>query len=85
MENFILLHCQCTVITSYSIHYTKLYDEVLEAVERVPGVKRVFIRSGLRFDYIMADKDGRFFERLVKKHVSGQLKVAPEHVCPDVV
>ncbi len=59
--------------------------EVLEAVERVPKVKRVFIRSGLRFDYMMADKDGRFFDRLVKKHVSGQLKVAPEHVCPDVL
>ncbi len=60
-------------------------SEVLEAVEHVPGVKRVFIRSGLRYDYIMADKDGRFFERLVKKHVSGQLKVAPEHVCQDVL
>lgn len=60
-------------------------SEVLEAVEHVPGVKRVFIRSGLRYDYILADKDNRFFERLVKKHVSGQLKVAPEHVCPDVL
>ena len=59
--------------------------EVLEGVERVQGVKRVFIRSGLRYDYIMADKDRRFFERLVKKHVSGQLKVAPEHVCPEVL
>ena len=59
--------------------------EVLEAVESVPGVKRVFIRSGLRYDYIMADKDHRFFDRLVRKHVSGQLKVAPEHVCPDVL
>ena len=59
--------------------------EVLEGVERVQGIKRVFIRSGLRYDYIMADKDRRFFNRLVKKHVSGQLKVAPEHVCPDVL
>ncbi len=59
--------------------------ELLEAVERVKGVRRVFIRSGLRYDYIMADKDGRFFERLVKKHVSGQLKVAPEHVCKTVL
>jgi len=59
--------------------------EVLEAVERVPKVKRVFIRSGLRYDYMMADKDNRFFDRLVKKHVSGQLKVAPEHICPDVL
>lgn len=59
--------------------------ELLEAVERVEGVRRVFIRSGLRFDYIMADKDGRFFDRLVKKHVSGQLKVAPEHVSDEVL
>lgn len=60
-------------------------SELLEAVERVPGVKRVFIRSGLRFDYIMADKDERFFDRLIKKHISGQLKVAPEHVCENVL
>ncbi len=59
--------------------------EVLEAVESVPGVKRVFIRSGLRYDYIMADRDNRFFDRLVRKHISGQLKVAPEHVCPEVL
>ncbi|MDD5016832.1 MAG: YgiQ family radical SAM protein [Eubacteriales bacterium] len=59
--------------------------EILESVERVPGVKRVFIRSGLRYDYIMADHDGRFFDRLVKKHVSGQLKVAPEHVSHGVL
>ena len=59
--------------------------EILESVEKVPRVKRVFIRSGIRYDYIMADKDRRFFERLVKKHVSGQLKVAPEHVCGTVL
>ena len=59
--------------------------EVLEAVERVEGVKRVFIRSGLRYDYVMADRDGHFFDRLVKKHVSGQLKVAPEHVSGEVL
>ena len=59
--------------------------EVLEGVERVQGVKRVFIRSGLRYDYMMADQDRRFFDRLVKKHVSGQLKVAPEHVCDRVL
>jgi uncharacterized radical SAM protein YgiQ len=54
--------------------------ELLEAVERTPGVRRVFIRSGIRYDYLMADKDPHFFDRLVKKHTSGQLKVAPEHV-----
>ena len=59
--------------------------EVLEALEKVEGVRRVFIRSGLRFDYLMADKDGHFFDRLVKKHVSGQLKVAPEHVSGEVL
>ena len=59
--------------------------EVLEALEKVEGVRRIFIRSGLRFDYLMADKDGRFFDRLVKKHVSGQLKVAPEHVSGEVL
>lgn len=59
--------------------------EVLEAVEKTPGVKRVFIRSGLRHDYIMADKDSHFFDRLIRRHVSGQLKVAPEHVCDNVL
>lgn len=59
--------------------------ELLEAVEKVEGVRRVFIRSGLRYDYIMADRDGHFFDRLVKKHVSGQLKVAPEHVSDEVL
>ena len=59
--------------------------EILEALERIKNVRRVFIRSGIRYDYIMADKDSRFFDRLVKKHISGQLKVAPEHVCPGVL
>ncbi len=63
----------------------KAYCELLEAVERVPGVRRVFIRSGIRYDYLMADKDTHFFDRLVKKHVSGQLKVAPEHVDDEVL
>ena len=53
-------------------------------MEAVPGVKKVFIRSGIRFDYLMYDKDGAFFEKLVRDHVSGQLKVAPEH-CSDAV
>lgn len=63
----------------------KNYCELLEAVERVPGVRRVFIRSGIRYDYLMADKDPHFMDRLVKKHVSGQLKVAPEHVSEEVL
>ena len=60
------------------------YVELLRAVERVPGVKKVFIRSGIRFDYLMLDRDETFFRKLVSDHVSGQLKVAPEH-CSDRV
>ena len=60
------------------------YIRLLEAVEAVPGVKKVFIRSGIRFDYLLADPDERFFYKLVRDHVSGQLKVAPEH-CSDRV
>ena len=55
------------------------YIRLIEEVERVEGVKKVFIRSGIRFDYVMYDKDERFFKKLVKDNVSGQLKVAPEH------
>lgn len=58
------------------------YIELLRAIEAVPGVKKVFIRSGIRFDYVMADKSDEFFRKLVRDHVSGQLKVAPEH-CSD--
>ena len=51
----------------------------------VKGVKKVFVRSGIRFDYLMYDPDDRFFRQLVKDHVSGQMKVAPEHICPGVL
>jgi uncharacterized radical SAM protein YgiQ len=47
---------------------------------KLPGIKKVFVRSGLRYDYIMYDKNKEFFEELVLHHISGQLKVAPEHV-----
>ncbi len=60
------------------------YCDLLEEIESLPKVKRVFIRSGIRFDYLLYDKDERFFKRLVTRHVSGQLKVAPEH-CSDCV
>ncbi|MBR6748216.1 MAG: YgiQ family radical SAM protein [Clostridia bacterium] len=60
------------------------YVKLLKAIEKVPGVKKVFIRSGVRFDYVLADKDETFFKKLVRDHVSGQLKVAPEH-CVDGV
>ena len=56
------------------------YLRILRKLRKLPKVKRVFIRSGIRFDYVMADKDDTFFKELVAEHVSGQLKVAPEHV-----
>jgi uncharacterized radical SAM protein YgiQ len=61
------------------------YLELLREVRNVPGVKKAFVRSGLRYDYIMADKDDTFFKELVEHHVSGKLKVAPEHVSRDVL
>ena len=56
------------------------YLDILRSARSVPGVKKVFIRSGLRYDYIMYDKNEEFFNELVKHHISGQLKVAPEHI-----
>ncbi|MDO4742530.1 MAG: YgiQ family radical SAM protein [bacterium] len=55
------------------------YLEILKKIRSVKGVKRVFIRSGIRFDYLMQDKSDLFFKELIKHYVSGQLKVAPEH------
>ncbi len=55
------------------------YSHMLKEIEKLDGVKKVFIRSGIRFDYLMYDEDDSFFEQLVTRHVSGQLKVAPEH------
>ena len=60
------------------------YMELLRQVEALPRVKKVFIRSGIRFDYLLQDPDNAFFRKLVRDHVSGQLKVAPEH-CSDAV
>ena len=60
------------------------YMRLLAEIEALPRVKKVFIRSGIRFDYLMADKNDAFFCKLVRDHVSGQLKVAPEH-CSDAV
>ena len=61
------------------------YVQLLEAVEKIPKIKKVFIRSGIRYDYVMCDKDNTFIEKLVKDHVSGQLKVAPEHCSNEVL
>lgn len=60
------------------------YLELIKKIENVPGVKRVFIRSGIRFDYMLLDRSDAFFKKLVRDNVSGQLKVAPEH-CSDGV
>ncbi len=56
------------------------YVELLKKLRSLPNVKKVFIRSGIRFDYLMMDKDRSFFYELCEHHISGQLKVAPEHV-----
>ena len=60
------------------------YVEILRELRALPNVKKVFIRSGIRFDYLLADKDATFLRELCEHHISGQLKVAPEHVS-DVV
>lgn len=61
------------------------YLDILQALRRIEGVKKVFVRSGVRFDYVMMDKDDSFLRELVKYHVSGQLKVAPEHTQNNVL
>ncbi len=61
------------------------YLSLLRKLRNLPKVKKVFIRSGIRFDYLVADKDESFFKELVKYHVSGQLKVAPEHCSNNVL
>lgn len=63
----------------------KDYLALLRKLRALPGVKKVFIRSGIRFDYLMADPDDTFFRELVEHHVSGQLKVAPEHISDAVL
>jgi len=60
----------------------KEYLDILRAVRKLDKVKKVFIRSGVRFDYIMADPDPTFFDEMCEYHISGLLKVAPEHVSP---
>ena len=61
------------------------YLDLLRQLRALPGVKKVFIRSGIRFDYMLRDPRGDFFAELVRYHVSGQLKVAPEHISPQVL
>ncbi len=61
------------------------YVELLQKLRNLPKVKKVFIRSGIRFDYLMMDKDKAFFRELCEHHISGQLKVAPENVDDNVL
>lgn len=61
------------------------YLELLRKLRALPGVKKVFVRSGIRFDYLLADSDDTFFRELVEHHISGQLKVAPEHISDAVL
>lgn len=61
------------------------YTELLRRMREIPGIKRVFVRSGIRYDYMLQDKDRSFFKELVKYHISGQLKVAPEHCVSSVL
>ncbi|SDD44094.1 YgiQ family radical SAM protein [Sporomusa acidovorans] len=60
------------------------YLELLREIRKIPGIKKVFIRSGLRYDYLLAANDREFLRELCEFHVSGQLKVAPEHISPKV-
>lgn len=64
-------------------HYD--YVSLLRKLRGLPGVKKVFIRSGIRFDYCMADSDDTFMNELCKYHISGQLRVAPEHISDNVL
>lgn len=61
------------------------YLSLLRKLRNLPGVKKVFIRSGIRFDYLLADSDRTFLKELCQYHVSGQLKVAPEHISDQVL
>ncbi len=61
------------------------YIALLRKVRSLPGVKKVFIRSGIRYDYLLADKKADFLDELCRYHVSGQLKIAPEHIAPTVL
>lgn len=75
--------CLAPVCNQLEVDHTE-YLDILRKIREVKGVKKVFIRSGIRYDYMQADKNDDFFNELVRHHVSGQLKVAPEH-CSNVV
>lgn len=61
------------------------YLNLLRRVRKLPGIKKVFVRSGIRYDYLIYDKSNEFFQELCQHHISGQLKVAPEHISDKVL
>lgn len=87
MEKGVCTHRQCLVpepCKNLEASH-KEYVRLLRDLRKIPGVKKVFIRSGIRFDYVLQDKDDTFLKELVQHHVSGQLRVAPEHVSDHVL
>ena len=73
-----------TVCKAVKVDHTD-YLQLLQKLRAIPKVKKVFIRSGIRFDYLVADSDETFFKELINHHISGQLKVAPEHCSNNVL
>lgn len=78
-------HCLAPQACPKLIVDHKEYLKILRRLRALPGVKKVFIRSGIRYDYLILDKDETFFKELIQHHVSGQLKVAPEHCAPNTL
>lgn len=78
-------HCLAPTACRHLLISHKEYLSILRKVRELPKVKKVFIRSGIRYDYLILDKDEEFFKELIKYHVSGQLKVAPEHCAPQTL
>ena len=80
-------HCECLFpkpCPNMKVDHTR-YLDILRELRTLPKVKKVFIRSGIRYDYLMYDQDETFFDELVQHHISGQLKVAPEHISAKVL
>ena len=87
LEHGVCKNKQCLFPTACKNLYVDHSDylDLLRKLRELPKVKKVFIRSGIRFDYLIYDKDDTFFKEMVKYHVSGQLKVAPEHIADEVL
>ena len=77
--------CSRLRVKNLNADHRDYVQSVAESCGDIPKVKKVFIRSGIRFDYLLADKKQEFLRELCKYHVSGQLKVAPEHVAGPVL